>query len=443
MKKSTFKLLACGLVLTTLAITTSCSSNDDKNTEPVNPVTEGRWITVAGALMQTDPGDGNGGTKVYAVSKADAKNPEFSIDVYEKGAPVQSSRTARLQSSVDGNTLFNITYTGANGGEFMTYKVNGAANFVQSGTTVSIANYAGVSPRWVKLFDGDKTGVAVNVTTPVIVQDENKAYKYTRGSATVLAVDLQNILISGFKQYEIPLSAEEEIKGHHIFRLDAPTLNKAGNKLIIGTWMRKTDPLTGKNEATFDRLGSKSIVVDYPSMQNPQVITSTVGFGDTSGYRSFNSFVATDGNIYQATQRDTKNGSYILKINQSNQYDNTYSFSLDTALGVKGSYIDAWRYAGNGIAYAVYTHDGASGQGFVARIDLNAKTAKKVEGIAYDAALDFGQYQAFVVDGNELYIAVTPVGKDGNIYIIDIPTGAVTKGAKLLNKPGNHYIGVF
>lgn len=140
MKKSTFKLLACGLVLTTLAITTSCSSNDDKNTDPVNPVTEGRWITVAGALMQTDPGDGNGGTKVYAVSKADAKNPEFSIDVYEKGAPVQSSRTARLQSSVDGNTLFNITYTGANGGEFMTYKVNGAANFVQSGTTVSIAN---------------------------------------------------------------------------------------------------------------------------------------------------------------------------------------------------------------------------------------------------------------------------------------------------------------
>jgi hypothetical protein len=443
MKKSTLQLLASGLFLTTFAITTSCSSDDNKNENPVNPITEGRWITVAGASMQTAPGDGNGGTKVYSVSKENAKNPEFSIDVYEKGMPVQSTRTARLQSSVDGNTLFNITYTGANGGEFMTYKVNGAGNFVQSGTTVSIANYAGVSPRWVKLFDGDKTGVAVNVTAPVTVLDENKAYKYTRGSATVLALDLQNILISGFKQYEIPLSAEEEIKGHHIFRLDAPTLNKAGNKLIIGTWMRKTNPLTGENESTFERLGSKSVVVDYPSLQNPQIITSTVAFGDTSGYRSFNSFVGTDGNIYQATQRDAKNGSYILKINQSNQYDNSYNFSLDTALGVKGSYIDAWRYAGNGIAYAVYTHDGAEEQGFVARIDLNAKTAKKVEGIAYDPNLNFGQYQGFVVDGNELYIAVTPVGKDGNIYIIDIPTGAVTKGAKLVNKSGNHYIGVF
>ncbi|WP_456312418.1 hypothetical protein [Pseudomonas shirazensis] len=444
MKKSTFKLLACGLVFTTFALTTACSSDDNNNEEPVNPEpVANRWITVAGALMQTDPGDGNGGTKVYSVSTEDAKNPNISINVYDNGEPVQSTRTARLQSSVDGNTLFNITYTGANGGEFMTYKVNGANKFTESATKVSIAQYAGTSPRWTKLFDGDKTGVAVNVTAPVIVSNEDKTYKYTRGSATVLSLDLQNTLIKAYKQYEIPLSPAEEALGHHIFRLDAPTLNKAGNKLIIGTWMRKTNPVTGANESAFERLGSKSVVVDYPSLENPQVITSTVAFGDTSGYRSFNSFVANDGNIYQATQRDAAKGSYILKITESNQYDNSYVFSLDTALGVKGSYIDAWRYAGNGIAYAVYTHDGAEGQGFVARIDLNAKTAKLVDGITYDAALDFGQYQGFVVDGNQLYIAVTPVGKDGNIYVIDVTTGAVTKGAKLINKPGNHYIGVF
>ncbi len=442
MKKSTFKLLACGLAFTTFALT-SCSSDDNKNEEtPVAP-TEDRWITVAGAIMQTNPGDGDGGTKVYSVSKEDAKNPNVSINVYDNGEPVQSSRTARLQSSVDGKTLFNITYTGANGGQFMTYNVNGGKNFSQSGQTVSIAQYAGASPRWVKLFDGDKTGVAVNVTAPVVTTEaDGVTYKHTRGTATVLSLDFLGIKIATYEQYPLPLSAEEEALGHHIFRLDAPTLNKAGNKLIIGTWMRKTNPSTGTNEASFERIGSKSVVVDYPSLQNPKIITSTVGFGDTSGYRSFNSFVANDGNIYQATQRDTKNGSYILKINQSNEYDNSYVFSLDTALGVKGSYVDAWRYVGNGIAYAVYHHEG-SDQGFVARLDLNAKTAKLVDGIAYDADLDFGQYQGFVVDGNEIYIAVTPVGKDGNIYIIDSVTGAVTKGAKLVNKPGNHYIGVF
>lgn len=442
MKRSFLKLFGCGLVLTALSLTTSCSDDDKANViNETPPVEESRWITVAGALMQETAGDGNGGTVVYSVSKENALNPDFSINVYDNGMPVQSNRTARLQSSVDGSTLFNITYTGDNGGEFMTYAVNGGNNFTQSGTTVNISQYAGTSPRWTKLFDGDKTGVAVNVTAPQIVTTAG-VYQHTRGTATVLSLDLQGILISDYRQYQIPLSAQEEQQGHHIFRLDAPTLNKAGNKLIIGTWMRKTNPATGANESAFTRLGSKSVVVDYPSLLNPQVITSTVGFGDTSGYRSFNSFVGDDGNIYQATQRDTQNGSYILKINESNQYDNSYVFSLDAALGVTGTYIDAWRYAGNGIAYAVYSHAG-SDQGYVARLDLNAKTAQRVDGIDYDADLNFGQYQGFVVDGGKVYIAVTPVGKDGNIYVIDAATGAVAKGAKLINKPGNHYIGVF
>lgn len=438
------KLFACTAVLCTLVLA-GCSDDDSTNpTAPVNPVTDGRWITVAGARMQTDPGDGNGGTLVYAISKEDAQNPAVSVDVYENGMDVLSNRTARLQSSVDGKTLFNITYTGANGGTFMTYDVNGGGNFAQSDVTVNISQYAGTSPRWAKLFDGDNTGVAVNVASPTPVVTDNM-YQRTRGIATVLSLDLKDVLISDYRQYEIPLTPAEEAQGHHIFRLDSPVLNAAGDKLIIGTWMRKTNPAApGENMSDYERLGSKSVVVDYPSLQNPTVITSTVAFGDTSGYRSFNSFVANDGNIYQATQRDTDNGSYILRIGQNNQYDNSYVFSLDDALNVTGTYVDAWRYAGNGIAYVAYTYTGAANeQGFIARVDLNARTAQRVDGIEYDTELNFSQYQGFVVDGNELYIAVTPTGKDGNIYVIDIPTGAVKKGAKLINKPGNHYIGVF
>ena len=177
MKKNTFKLFTSSLLVGALALTTACSSDDNKSSEPVNPITEARWITVAGALMQTDPGDGNGGTRVYAISKENAIDPNFSVNVFDQGSPVQSNRTARLQSSVDGSTLFNITYTGANGGEFMTYKVNGGKNFTQSGTTVNISQYAGTSPRWVKLFDGDKTGIAVNVTAPVVVtEDDGKTW---------------------------------------------------------------------------------------------------------------------------------------------------------------------------------------------------------------------------------------------------------------------------
>lgn len=419
----------------------SCDNSGGGTVEPDETAKE-RWITVAGALMGTTPGDGNGGTMVYSVSKEDAKNPNVSISVYDNGFPVKSNRTARLQSSEDGNTLFNIAYTGDNGGEFARYKVNGSGSFAQEDVTVNISQYASTSPRWSKLLDGDKTGIAVNVANIAAnnATDKTKAFAYYRGTATVLALDLQKVLINGYKQYEIPLSTEEELNGHTIFRLDAPVLNKAQNKLIIGTWMRKYNPATGVIESTFDRLGSKSVVVDFPSLENPKVITSTVSNGDNSGYRSPNAFVGDDGNIYQATQRDSK-GSHILKINQNNEYDNSYVFSLDAALGVKGAYVDSWKYAGNGIAYVLYTHDGTE-QGYIARLDLNAKTATKVN-IDYDTDLNFGQYQGILVSGDEVYVAVTPTGKDGNIYIFNSKTGAVTKGAKLVNKAGNHYIGVF
>jgi len=443
MKKIIVKSLTLSLCATAL-IFTSCKSDDDNdgNSNPEIPSTESRWITIAGAVMQENPGDGNGGTMVYSISKEDAQNPNFSISVYDSGFPVLSNRTARLQSSVDGKKLFNISYTGANGGTFMNYTVNGGSNFVQSGSTVNISQYAGTSPRWNKLFDGDKTGVAVNVTAPQVVTNANNEYLYTRGTATVLSLDLQNILISNYQQYEIPLSPEEEAQGHHIFRLDASTLNASRDKLIIGTWMRKTNPATGENESSFTRLGSKSVVVDYPSLSNPTVITSTVDNGDTSGYRSFNSFLGHDNYIYQATQRGT-NGSHILRITPNNQYDNNYVFSLDNALGVTGTYVNSWRYVGNGIAIVAYTYTAANDQGFLATVNLTNRTAQKIEGIEYDSSLDFVQYQGFVVDGHNVYVAVTPVGKNGNIYIINSQTGQVTKGAQLINKPGNHYIGVF
>src|SRR5690606_35343467 len=229
-------------------------------------------------------------------------------------------------------TLFNIAYTGPDGGEFSRYTVGGGKKMVQSDVTVNISDYATASPRWVKLFDGDKTGVAVNLSgVKVTTEADGKTYKHSRGRATVLALHLQDVLINGYKQYELPLSASEEVLGHYISRLDGPVLNKAVNKLIIGVAKGKHDPATGAAHpagTTFTKISAKSIVVDYPSLENPTIISSTLSDGNTNGYRSFNNFLAEDGNIYQATQNDS-DGSRFLKINQNNQYDNTYNFSLD------------------------------------------------------------------------------------------------------------------
>lgn len=440
MKKHFLKFLALGAVAIATTIS-GCSKNNDVPEPEENLGNSDRWITVSGALMGTTAGDGNGGTMVYSVSVNDAKNPEKSISVYDNGFPVRSQRTARLQSSIDGSTLFNIAYTGPNGGEFSKYKVNGGASYSELSDKVNIASYATASPRWVKLFDNDQTGIAVNVSGVKITTEANgTTYKYARGTSTVLSLNLQAAGIKTYEQYEIPLSAQEEAQGFYIGRLDGPVLNKAGNKLIIGASRSKYNPATGVTDNTGTvKISSKSVVVDYPSLKNPKVISSTVSQGNTNGYRSFNAFLAEDGNIYQATQNGL-NGSHILKINQNNEYDNSYVFSLDAALGVTGTYVDAWRYVGNGIAFVAYNI--ADKGGYIARVDLNTKTAVKVA-IPDDADLSFGQYQGFVVNGDEVFVAVTPVGKDGNIYIINSKTGALTKGAKLINKAGNHYIGVF
>lgn len=443
MKKHFIKFGLFSAIAATL-IVSGCDEDDPVGpTDPTDPVEDSRWVTVAGALMGDSPGDGNGGTMIYAVSYEDAINPETTINLYEDGEPVRSNRTARLQVSEDGETMFNIAYGGENGGEFSRFDVQGGADYVEEDVTVSIAQYAGTAPRWGKLYDGDQTGIAVNVADIAANNAESpeEPFAYYRGTATVLALDLQDVLISDYQQFEIPLTEEEELAGHTIFRLDAPVLNQAGDKLIIGTWMRKYNVETGERESEWDRLGTKSVVLDYPSMTNPEVITSSVANGDCSGYRSNVNFLGDDGYIYQATQRDT-DGSHILRISPDNEYDNNYDLSLDQALGVDGVYVQTWRYVSNGVGYILYRY-GESDQSYVARVDLNNQTAERVTEIPDDADLSLHQYQGFLVSGDDLLIAITPVGEDGNIYILDSQTGEVTTGATLVNRAGNHYIGVF
>ncbi|VXB97906.1 hypothetical protein [Maribacter litoralis] len=455
MKRTILNLKTFAAVILTAGLMTACSSDDD-TVVPTDPDTEepdteepveeeSRWITVAGAKMGDEPGDGNGGTLIYAVTSEEAKDPTVSIDPFENGFIAPSNRTARLQSSEDGNTIFNISYAGDTGGNYTKYTVEGGQTFTPSGSEVSIAPYVGTAPRWIKLFDGDQTGAAVYVSNENEF-DENDNYTRTEATIGVVTLDLVNSSIIEFQEHSVPLSAEEEAEGYYISRIDMPTLNAAGDKLYIGARLSKVDPATAESDSDYDKLGSKTIILDYPSLMNPTVITSTVGHGDTNGYRSINAF-EYNGSVYQANQNDPE-GSHILKIDADNEYDDTYDFNLDDALGVEGAYVLAWRPAANGKAVLAYRHNGseiglAGAQGFFALVDLNAQTAVKIEDIPYDPDFYLFQYQGFVVEGTEIYLTQGAVGQNGNIYVVDTETGAVTKGAELVNATGSHFIGVF
>ncbi|MDE3744107.1 hypothetical protein [Maribacter polysaccharolyticus] len=449
MKRTFLNFKTFAATLLNIGLLASCSSDDSSLETDTESETgtgeESRWITVAAARMGEDPGDGNGGTLIYSINSEDAKDPTVSIEPFDNGFIVPSNRTARLQSSEDGNTIFNISYGGDTGGNYTKYTVEGGQTFTQTGTEISIAPYVGTAPRWIKLFDGDQTGAAVYVSNEHETDDDGN-YSRTNATIGVVTLDLVNSQIKNFQEHDVPLSAEEEANGYYISRIDMPVLNEAGDKLYIGARLSKVDPATTESESDYEILGSKTIVLDYPSLLNPTVITSTVGHGNTNGYRSINAFLY-DGSVYQANQSDPE-GSHILKIDADNEYDDSYVFNLDDALGIEGAYILAWRPAANGKAVIAYQHDGseegvAGAQGFFALADLNTKTATKIDAIPYEADFYLFQYQGFVVDGTDIYLTEAPVGQNGNIYIIATETGEVTQGAELVNVEGSHFIGVF
>ncbi|NJB82009.1 hypothetical protein [Wenyingzhuangia aestuarii] len=455
MKNQFFNLKTITLALSSLLLIVGCSEDDkvDGASTPIETKdASDRWITVAGAKMGTNPGDGNGGTLVYTVSSQNAKDPNKVIAPFDNGYVVPSNRTARLQASEDGNTLFNITYAGDTGGSFFKYTVGGGQEFNQIGLPVTVAQYVGTAPRWIKLFDGDNTGAAVYVSTNDIIDDKgtddvtDDVYQKTESKIAVVTINLADQAINEFKEHTISLNDIDAAKGYYISRIDMPVLNASGDKLYIGAQVRKKDPTTLEGDSDYEILGSKTIVLDYPSLDNPSIISSTIGHGNTNGYRSINAF-EYNGDVYQANQSDPE-GSHILKIGTNNQYDDTFDFNLDDALGVTGAYVLAWRPAANGKAVLAYRHEGseegaAGAQGFFALVDLNAKTATKINKIPYSADFYLFQYQGFAVYGNEIYVTEAPVGQDGNIYVIDTETGVVTKGAQLKNIEGSHFIGTF
>ena len=455
MKRNFFSIKTFATLAMATGLLASCSSDDS----PIDPGQEpgenedGRWITVAAARMGENPGDGNGGTLIYSISSEDAKDPSVYIEPFDNGFIVPSNRTARLQSSEDGSTIFNISYAGDTGGNYTKYNVNGGQDFEQTGSEISIAPYVGSAPRWIKLFDGDQTGAAVYVDTENQFDDNDTpddtsddTYIRTEATMGIVTLDLQNSAIKEFQESSLSLSEELEAQGYYIGRIDMPTLNATGDKLYIGARISKVNPETGETDRNGEVLNSKTIVLDYPSLENPTIITSEVGKGNTNGYRSINAFLV-NGSVYQANQGDP-NGSHILKIGANNQYDDSYVFNLDEALGVEDAYILAWRPTASGKAVVAYRHAGsaegvAGAQGYFALVDLEAKTAQKINEIPYSEDFYLFQYQGFVVDGDEVYVTEAPVGENGNIYVIDTQTGEVTKGAELVNVEGSHFIGAF
>jgi hypothetical protein len=449
MKRIFFKsaLLSAALIASTL---TAC--NDDPSgpgPEVEVPGVEREFISLTASIPDDAGTAGNGGTMAYAITHAQAIDPNFSLNIYDNGYGLRSARTARVQASENGAELYNIQYTGEDGGVFNKYIVKGGKDFQDSGKELDVSDMIGTSPRWVKA--AENIGIGVNLLGGEIQKEgsaPNHVYKYRRGQVRIAVIELDKVSVPNSALFDFPFPAELEAQGYYVGRVDVPVLNEAKNKIFIGCNVTKIDPAkltynasgepTWANDATGRTLGTTTLVVDYPSLTNPKLIYSDLSKTNNHSYRTMTQYVGTDGNIYQAT---ATGGKDILRINKAtNDYDKSYHFDLDQTLGVTDARIQAFRYVKDGVGVVLYNIAGKGG--YIALVDLNAKTATKIAS-DYEATLNFGQYQNIAVDGDHVYVPLTPTSEAGKLYVINWKTKTAIKGATLTGKSGSSYIGSY
>ena len=276
--KSRSVLLAAMTVLGTLA---ACK-NDGPDDEQIIGGDAREFITLTASIPDAAGVAGNGGTLAYGVTHEQAIDPGFSLNIYQSGFHLRSARTARVQGSEDGTELYNIQYTGEDGGVFNKYLVKGENNFQDTGQELDLSDLIGTSPRWTKATEGIGIGVHLTGSTTQYKGDApNYVYEYTRGKVRIATIDLENPQVKNSTEFDFPFSAELEAQGYSVGRIDVPILNKAESKIFIGCNVSKVDPTkftinasgvpVWTNDNANRAIGTVTLVVDYPSLQNPKL----------------------------------------------------------------------------------------------------------------------------------------------------------------------------
>jgi len=423
---------------------------------PDNNQDDTRWITLTAAVKGENDGDGNGGTIAYAITHDQAINPAYELDVFPvgKGLKFESPRTSRIQTSADGKYLYDIQYTGQDGGIFQKYRVEGGKNYIKEGQEVNAAIILGTSPRWVKSAEGVGIGVTIATETVYTGTFPSVTFGSIKSTAVVASLNLDNPSIMNTNSFQVPFTPEQLAQGYSIGRIDVPIINQAKNKVYIGCNITKanlsaaatqnanTGVVSWPNLPAGSVDGTVTIVLDYPTLKNPKLIWSTRSKYGNHGYRTMIQHIGDDGHVYQATGSNTTGYPHILRIDKNtNDYDNTYLFDLSKALNVTGiAGIKAWRYLGGDKGFVLYDIDKTGG--YLALIDLKTGTATKIP-TEYETQLNFDQHQSIAVEGDYVYVPLTPVSLPGNVFVYNWKTGVLTKGAKLANGTGHRFIGAY
>ena len=432
----------------TLVLFASCDDDNDNNDNNNN---NGGLLGKKGDFqIAFANGSGNpSGTLVQGVE--DLATGTVGADI---GRQLESSRTARIFASSDGSTIYSLNYT-VGTIEKLTYY--GGDVYGRAGKIDASLPLGSTTIRFTKMSDELASAHVIAATPQYEDPEVPSTYKGHKMTASIGILNLESMSFGDMYNKEIDVVIDEELarEGYYISRIDCPVLS--GGKLYYGANVSKFNYSTGRGVAT-DR--TFTLVIDYPSLTNATAISTTHVQGTTHGYRTPTQHVNEAGEILQMVSgvnvETGKNEVHIVKI-KDGQYDTSFDFNLSKLID-KPAASNGFFYAGNGIAYIPYedlneerVQIGQNPQGEasyssmwkLARMDFNTMTAVDLN---VPNNLWLQQYQSAVVKDGYFYIALSPVGANGNIYMFDV--NSTSKDGKLgatLTDTGadQYYIGIY
>lgn len=374
---------------------------------------------------------------------------EGHISFEGKGYKLSEARTSRVFHSADGKYVYSLSFQQ---GTVDKLEFLGGSNYKLLTTLDASVPLGTKSLRFYKL--NEEVGSLHFINSKPVFEADQTTYKHHEMSLTIGLLDFSSMSIkTGFvKQLTFTMPGELANQGYHITRIDCPIL--LNGKLYYGAALSKYNPATNKNVEVDLTM---TLVVDYNDLTKVTVVKTDLVSGSSNGYRTPTQHLTENGEVIQMVQNRTAGKTFIVKM-KNGQYDGTYKFSLDEALGRPGkTSSNGFFYAGNGIVFMPYekkhleqiqigvdpsgnpTYSSAWG---IARIDLNTKTAVDLE---VPDGLWLMQWQNSVVRNGKFYIALSPVGQAGHIYSYDVNStnGKGTKGATTTSGADQYFIGIY
>lgn len=425
--------------------TTSCS--DDNNNTPPPPPAGTKDFHLA---FSSGSGSISG---TYMQGVADITTGTVSFQ--NAGALLSTGRTSRIFPSADGKYVYSLTYQQ---GTIDKWEYQGGSNYTKVATIDASVPLAAKGIRFSKLSE---TEGAMHYITNV-AQYDGTNYLGHKMTVTIGFLNFETMQIKpGFRtDIDLQLPGTLGGEGYNINRIDCPVLSNG--KLYYGAAVRKFNTSTGVNEET-DR--AMTFVIDYPSLTNPTVIETNLASGSTNGYRTPTQHVNEAGEVYQMVSNGGNTGGISASAEDSKvtivklvngQYDPTYKYSLDELLGNPAA-SNGFFYVGNGIAYIPYERkhldqiqSGVDPSGNptysapwgLARMDLINNT---VVDLNVPDGLWLTQWQTSVVRDGKFYIALSPVGAPGHIYMFDVNSTSpdATLGALTVAGADQYFIGIY